>query len=715
MYLGKTIRHFFFFLTVLILSASPAEAQWERLQTLGGFQARDLAVTADGTIALLGVANNDGIRLTTDRGSSWSHRADLDFLYISSLYAHGSDIFLLASNGTDGRGPKRIYRLASPTSAAAPVPAPRDGSVGTFCISDNGWFYATLEGNPNTDSVYVSMDAGGSWTAVCRKYADRVGKNALQVDPLGQLWSYDQFSIARWDPEAMQWLRWDGLGRTTSTSRWFYFRPNGDALICNGSRIDLLPASGGAPATLYQSTYPHPNIEFWMTATGAMLISDRAGDLSLFTQVFRASTDDGQTWAVIDSSRNAYYTFLGEHDGSVYVAVGSSVLRSEDLGLHFTDCTSGLSAVRILAFEVIGDRLHVLTDHFSLSGDAGATWTNIDAGAQSSWPMLITSKGTFLIMASSYLQVSRDSARTWTSPLPEERANMLQQFVTADDVIIGIFADSTIRRSTDEGSTWTVVHHTGGRAYSLQHAHGVFYALELDNLLRSTDHGVTWTSQTLPAMEQAFLFGNTRALFLNASSILWRSYDHGDTWNPLPLDTLTRRLHHVASNSRGDIAAIRMDSGIRPRSDVVFSSDDGETWQKITFDLPAAFTNSPIPIGLGVGFSATNRLFTSVPDRGLYSMDANILAASPAPPSPEALLLDVWPTVTSSGVQVGWEAGVSVHLQVTSVTGALLIDHSLGAATRSFHLDVSSWPAGTYFLHAAAGAKQTLRRFMILR
>jgi hypothetical protein len=328
----------------------------------------------------------------------------------------------------------------------------------------------------------------------------------------------------------------------------------------------------------------------------------------------------------------------------------------------------------------------------------------------------VLSNGTFLCIVNGYLRMSHDSAATWFSPLPEQQDNLIRQFIAVDDVIVGMFYDSTIRRSSDGGLTWSVAHRILRQTNKLFEAHGVLYTMYDDQLLRSTDRGGTWTSHTLPAIEDAFLFGSTRALFLSASSVLWRSLDHGDTWNHLPLDTLTRTLYGVASNYRGDIAGIRMDSDARPRlTDVVYSVNDGESWKKITYDLPATFTNSTFPFGVGLGFTASNTLLLSVRSRGFYTLDANTLATNGAPSSTPELSLDAWPTVADQEVRVAVRSPHPVRLRVTSLLGATMFDEAIPNAGQPRHLDVASWPAGTYFLHALSGDSQTMRRFVILR
>ena len=714
---GAAHRFSFLFLFFLIATTLPAQAQWQRLETLEGFLARDFAATEDGAFALLGEID-DGLRVSTIRGDSWTHRSDLDTLSINWLDAHGNDIFLLAASGTNARGQRRIYRLPAIDAAVVPVPAPRNGSVSAFCIAENGWMYATLEGNPATDSVYLSTDAGSSWTSVCHKFSDRSGKYALRLDPLQRLWSFDQWSLSRWDPGTQQWLRMDGYGNTSGTSGWYFFRPNGDVVAGTGSRIDLLPVSGAPTTTLYVSTFPpYPTIEFWMDRYGALLISDRVGDAGQYKQVFRSTSDQGQSWIVLDSSRNAYMQFLGESDGAVFARGVASVLVTADLGRTFLNRTAGLSEVNIQDFEIRGEHIHALTDGYALSADAGATWQYRNTESPGAMQALqVLSDGTFLCVGHGYLRMSHDSAATWFSPLPELQENLIRQFIAADDVVVGIFYDSTIRRSTDGCLTWSVAHRVLRQTNKLFDAHGVFYTMYDDQLLRSTDRGVTWTSHTLPAIEDAFLFGSTRALFLSASSVLWRSLDHGDTWYPLPLDTLTRTLYAVASNNSGDIAGIRMDMDARPRlTDVVYSDNDGESWKKITYDLPATFTNSTFPFGVGLGFTYSNTLFLSVRSRGFYTLDANTLGTNGAPPSTPGLSLDAWPTVADHELRVAVRSPHPVRLRVTSLLGATMFDEDFPNAGQPGRLDIASWPAGTYYLHAQAGESQTMRRFVILR
>ncbi len=691
----------------------PLQAQWHRLETLDGMSPRDLAVTGDGTVYV--VANHDaGFYYSTDRGDSWTHRIDLDSLQIGTLYAHGNDLYLLATSAAGGRGMQRVYRLAAPDAVPEAVRTPHAGSVGSFCIADNEWLYLTHAGNPATDSVYVSQDGGQSWASVCRKFSDVYGKNALVVDNLQQIWSYDQWRLVRWDQGSGQWLRWDGLGSKNTGTRWYFYKPDGDLYVNNGTKIVRLPRDGGAPVTIHTSSSPSMNL--WMTANGALLIAERNPDYTIDVHSYRITTDEGATWEYIDTLRSKHLAFFGESQGMIYGNSGNDILRSSDLGRTIQDCSAGIAAALVQDYEIRGERIHAITSRYAVSGDAGGSWIYHDFESPiTPSEFQVTSDGTFFENRYGF-RISHDSARSWIEPFPGDTGRMVAQFFALDDLILCVLYDASIRRSLDGGVTWEKVYQSSGNTGSFIHVHGSFYSIWHEQLIRSTDEGATWDSTMLPALDDPFIFGNQRMLFLSASTILWSSTDHGDSWTPLPLDTLSRTLVSVAANDQGHLAATRFrGEGFRSYADIVLSTDDGRSWKKITGDLPGAFTQGTFGAALKVAFTASNKLFLSVPWQGLYYRDLTQLDIETESPAAASLSLELWPTVGASEVRLRMNSDEDTRLRVTAISGAVMHERTIPAGERTQIIDVRSWPAGTYFLHAVAAEASVVKPFVVVR
>lgn len=715
---GKVLRALLPVVLSVWIMALPCHAQWSRLMTLEGFRASNFAVTDAGILYTYGM-NDDGIQYSTDTGESWVHRSDLDSLSISGIQAHGNSLYILASGGVIHPYNQRLRKLDAPQGSPEVIPSPYDGSVGTFFITKNGTIYITLVGNPATDSVYVSTDAGSSWRSICAKYSDVAGKNALIVDPLERIWSYDLWGIARFDVESGQWIRWGEYGSSKTFSRWYFFDADASAYINTGYRVAHLSKYGETASTVYETSFiAYPVMEFWRTGNGTLLISERSNDDVPYRFTYRITTDDGATWEYIDTSRTKAVYFLGEHGGWLYATSGTELLRSNDLGRTFEGCQKGIAAADVNSYEIRGERINAVTSRYSFSGDGGATWNYREFDGDSPpWDVQVISDGT-IFEAWNVFRVSHDSARTWVTPLPPDYDNSVQQFFAMDDLIVGLFGDNSIRRSSDGGMNWTPVYQVDGthRPVNFIRVHDAFYALHDDALLRSTDRGVTWSTAMLPAMETPLLFGNARVLLLSASSILWSSTDHGDSWIPLPLDTLTRTLMSVAVSEEGMFAAIRR-AGQWPfgGTDVVYSADDGITWGKITGNLPKQFTGSGMASRSQLAFTASNRLFVNVRSRGFYVYDAAPLAVESPAPRAAPMALDLWPTAADRQVIVRSNNTETVDLTITSVTGEQMYASPLSAGESTRAVDVASWPAGTYFLHAVSATASTVRPFVVVR
>jgi hypothetical protein len=110
-----------------------------------------------------------GLCTSTDGGATWSVERDgLHAAYCSAVAFVGDDVWVAASEGHFApRG--RIYRRSlAPSSLASPVaglPEWTEGIVDTHCIGVSGSHVALADQGGN---VYVSRDAGLSWSAWAR-------------------------------------------------------------------------------------------------------------------------------------------------------------------------------------------------------------------------------------------------------------------------------------------------------------------------------------------------------------------------------------------------------------------------------------------------------------------------------------------------------------------------------------------------------------------
>lgn len=98
-------------------------------------------------------------------------------------------------------------------------------------------------------------------------------------------------------------------------------------------------------------------------------------------------------------------------------------------------------------------------------------------------------------------------------------------------VMVGLDIDNPVRRSVDDGLTWTT--YLGGGSvqfFRVIFAAGLFYALGAGSASRTSPNGSTWTIRTRPFTQVGDALAHGNSLFMSTSSThFWTSGD-GTTW-----------------------------------------------------------------------------------------------------------------------------------------------------------------------------------------
>lgn len=704
-------------LVVLIaFLATDVHAQWQRVETLEGISVQDFAITAGETL-YTSSDREDGLYYSTDAGQNWQRRDDLATLLSLTLETAGEDLYFLAMDLLQPGLPRRLYRLTHPLSPLEVIPSPRGGSIGTFCCSQDGWLYATLDGNPDTDSVYLSTDGGQSWTGVCRNYTPERGKNALRVDTRKRLWSQSSSSLAWYDPATSSWISIGG-GRVYNSSRLRVFvQENGDVFINGRMGIVRFDAASQSLQDVYvPATPPRIELEFWPAEDGRLFVAVGNNDYSEPSAWLYESTDGGRTWDTVGVELQLPVSFLGERDGVIYANHAGLLVRTRDHGRTLESCSHGIASKDVWKFGIRGNHIVAQSWRYAISTDAGVQWTTRGINPGGNPQGIQTSlDGTWLEDIGGF-RLSRDGGQSWERPWATDPEYTPSDFLVLDNLVILATVTGSIHRSTDNGWSWSLVHESARSVTNLTEAQGVLYGVSGPTLLHSTDRGASWHSSDLPAVDNPVIAGNDRVLLLSASSVLWTSTDRGTTWLPLPLDTLSQGINSFAVNRHGFFAAVRDDPRHnRIRRSVILSTDDGKSWEDITGNLPASFTEkNPLPVP-ELAFTYADALFVAVRGRGLFRYDNMPVGVPRENVAAQTIDVTLWPTITSSEFQYRVQARNAASVTIYNSAGAEMHHTGISAEGGTQRVDVRRWPAGTYFLRVWDGDGSAIREFVVLR
>ncbi|MFZ1730263.1 MAG: T9SS type A sorting domain-containing protein [Bacteroidota bacterium] len=699
---------------LLILISTPLAGQWQRLEALSGIQVGDFEVSQTGVICAV-PQRDDGFYVSETDGNSWIHRSEHDLPLgpgilpsTPEIEVSNADLFLLAYN--------QLYRIQGFSSALELIPPPRDGKIGTFDVTPDGILYATLVDNPLTDSVYVSADFGNTWMSICKKYSFARREDAMVIDSMGVLWSNDPWSIGRYDPQTYSWIRYEGIGFEESNRQRMFPQTNGDIYSNCGNRIVKYSSATATVSTLYTSnSNERPDLEFWRCDDGYLLVSDRSIDNNDW--IVLRSSDDGANWISCAAGLPNELSFLGENAGVVFGTYGAEIVKTDDNGASFQDCTAGLYSTSINHFETRGNRVHVMAMRYAMSGDGGESWNYPGYGGSGINPydLQVTADGT-MYENRLWFRVSRDSTRTWEYPRLGDMADLL----ALDDVVLASMQDGVILRSIDKGRSGNIVFNDEGIVFELTEHAGYIYGVKKGRLLISSDRGITWEKKPFPAsvMTDAVTLGvNDRVILIAGLGFLWSSTDRGDSWTEIQITPLNGRFRRLVTNRDGTFAAVYLKnfSGNAISQIAMLSTDDGQTWTSISAGLPHPFTYPYYTQISDIGFTSDNRLLVNVQGRGLYEYDGVPVTIHSPKTGISSLELSLWPTVTANSIQIEVETTDDTEIIIYNSMGRSISKTSLSTGDRGCAVDVRSWPAGTYFLHARSANRSVLKPFVVLR
>ncbi len=321
--------------------------------------------------------------------------------------------------------------------------------------------------------------------------------------------------------------------------------------------------------------------------------------------------------------------------GHIFAGTNWGIYRSTNDGNTWSHLTDGI--VFSLSVAPNGDvyTYYCITNQCGMhrSTDNGDTWTPINqAGFGDTVINAIAIRTSGNVFAGGKYRVHRSTndGSSWTvSTVASGDENVTALGLASGLVFAGITdvalptAYGTIRRSTDNGDTWTSFSPNWSNEKIngiVRNSLGYTFAATSAGIRRSTDFGATWTVTPLagaPASAIAinsigYLFaaaGNTSTQFVGAG--IYRSTNRGDSWVQVNSGlTLTNALS-VALNPNGDVYAGTAFTG------VFRSVDTALTWTNANPSLYSSTVYSLAVPSNGLLYAGTiDGLFTSS-DNGL--------------------------------------------------------------------------------------------------
>ncbi|MCB2204132.1 choice-of-anchor D domain-containing protein [bacterium] len=322
------------------------------------------------------------------------------------------------------------------------------------------------------------------------------------------------------------------------------------------------------------------------------------------------STDEGASWTdVSNPAPSGQLHCAVQHQGDVYASfLGNGVYKSTDAGLSWSRILTST-----YVYDLISDGARVYgVDNTRLwyTDDGGNTWTERTLTGSPAGGYCIEKIGGRLLVGhiAGGVTVSLDDGVTWSESSDGLRATNINAVLKSGQNLYASVQDAGLRRSTDNGATWTVlpVQRNGS---VLSERNGTLFYGTSNGLYSSTDDGDSW--QLINGTGYAFrsMFNAPSVMYAGASngSVL-ASTDDGVSWTKRGEIGVATDIGSIVDNGTVLMAGTSNEG-------IFVSTDDGATWEQRNNGLGANPSSQDLIYTDGAWYSArTPGLYRSTDD-----------------------------------------------------------------------------------------------------
>jgi photosystem II stability/assembly factor-like uncharacterized protein len=503
------------------------------------------------------IANYEQVYLSTNAGTNWVKIADYNNIgdALDLRIDQTGNLIVCSSNGvfkTTDEGKSWIdLKFNKDVASISPrqIEIDKNNNIYTLGINNIGNY---------VDSLFKFDNSTNKWSST-KPLPSGAGINVFQINHFGTIILHDNAdNIFRSTDNGNSWQY---LSKVSIGAIGLNINDNIFAASYNSSEWDIIYSSdyGKTWETIYKN----------ISSSNSVFVSQ---DGNIYANAYNGSiiisSDNGKTWNP--------FKFLYAPITSVYAGNNNKLFAGASDGLYFstdkgdTWTKSNTSGINFIPSDPINSILgninnHMILDCGAYSLDGGLTWLWYPFGGAygvSISAATILSNNTMLVCLETIstdqtigsIKRSTDDGNTWTNTNGFNGSNIKMYAVATNNNIYSLDSWSgrpgmggygtEIYKSTDNGANWTNVFSKGNSPYGNNpdeslvsigcHPNDNVFASSNLGIYRSTDHGTNWLKIDSSAKHinmTNFVFDNVGNIIANNSKGIFKSVDNGITWN----------------------------------------------------------------------------------------------------------------------------------------------------------------------------------------
>lgn len=507
-----------------------------------------------------------------------------------------------------------------------------------------------------------------------------------------------------------------------------------ELLVDNGNRFVFVDGNMLYAGTFTGLYYKHIDATEWEIATGMGEFNGSTDMVKYGDQLFVATfnglyvSEDGKTFEQYSGVDLAeYILFMDVYNNQLYFG-GYGIYKSEDAE-NWQKVNEGMISSGILTFCTDTDELFVGTSNNGIFSYSDATWTEKNTGIENALLVhSIVKKGETLFASTGQgVRKSTDNGSTWTSAHGDlEEFIVPQILIVHNDLLLAMSGGLGIYVSDNDGETWVQTNDglTCGRGgcelYNLYKGETGAYVLAGYGVFKFDESTMSWidlTQGALPPSPKWSILEDGEKLIVTTQEFgIFYTEDDGENWNEFPLDGI-EGFFLAGSNlikGYGDyyfmIGVNYVEETDLFSTKVYYTPIDVINWKPIMDDFPEITT----PMALAV---KGNFIYAGTTTQGVWRLNSQIITSS-GNQIHKTEIAQNYPNPFTSTTTIRYQASGKNELVILDARGVMvnkLVGQLIGNNLYEATIDMSSMPASIYYYYSQSekGLSETKKMILV--